>query len=116
MAYRSDDGGATWIELPSPYGGSFFGVLPLEPSEADDMIGGIRGAALLEGVRGEPPADRALLREVLLRLAQLAGRHPTLRELDVNPFLASPDRASACALDVRIRVGLDDRGIDRVGG
>ena len=41
MAYRSDDGGTTWIELPSPYGGSFFGVLPLE----DDVV-------LLFGLRG----------------------------------------------------------------
>jgi photosystem II stability/assembly factor-like uncharacterized protein len=30
MAYRSDDGGESWTELPSPYGGSFFGVLPLD--------------------------------------------------------------------------------------
>lgn len=28
--FRSDDGGHTWKELPSPYGGSFFGVLPLD--------------------------------------------------------------------------------------
>ena len=27
--YRSDDGGGSWVELPSPYQGSFFGVLPL---------------------------------------------------------------------------------------
>ncbi len=81
-----------------------FGLIPLEPAEADDMIAGIRGAKLLAGVRGEPAADRALLREVLLRLAQLAERHPAIRELDVNPFLAAPDRESARALDVRIRV------------
>ena len=30
MIYRSDDGGESWIELPSPYEGSFFGSLPLE--------------------------------------------------------------------------------------
>jgi photosystem II stability/assembly factor-like uncharacterized protein len=28
--YRSDDGGATWFTLASPYEGSFFDVLPLE--------------------------------------------------------------------------------------
>jgi photosystem II stability/assembly factor-like uncharacterized protein len=28
--YRSDDAGATWVQLLSPYEGSFFGVLPLE--------------------------------------------------------------------------------------
>ncbi len=27
--YRSDDGGGSWQELPSPYEGSFFGVLPV---------------------------------------------------------------------------------------
>lgn len=27
--YRSDDGGANWRTLPSPYSGSFFGLLPL---------------------------------------------------------------------------------------
>jgi photosystem II stability/assembly factor-like uncharacterized protein len=27
--YRTDDGGLTWHELPSPYDGSFFGVRPL---------------------------------------------------------------------------------------
>jgi acetyl coenzyme A synthetase (ADP forming)-like protein len=82
-----------------------FGVAPLAPSEADDMIRGIRGYQILEGVRGEPPVDRELLREVLLRLAQLSQRHLTIQELDINPFLAAPDSASAKALDVRIRVG-----------
>jgi photosystem II stability/assembly factor-like uncharacterized protein len=28
--YRSDDGGETWLRLPSPYEGSFFGVLPMD--------------------------------------------------------------------------------------
>lgn len=28
--YRSDDGGETWLRLPSPYAGSFFGVLPMD--------------------------------------------------------------------------------------
>ena len=30
VLFRSLDDGETWEELPSPYGGSFFGVLPLE--------------------------------------------------------------------------------------
>jgi acyl-CoA synthetase (NDP forming) len=83
-----------------------FGVLPLAPSDARDMVRGIRGFKLLEGVRGEPGADLELLAEILLRLGQLAQRHPRIRELDVNPFLAGPDRASARAVDARIRVDL----------
>ncbi len=81
-----------------------FAVTPLDAQEARDTIRGIRGFKLLEGVRGEPGADLDLLCEVLLRLAQLAQRHPRVRELDINPFLAGPDRRSARALDARIRV------------
>lgn len=39
--FRSDDGGAHWRELPSPYDGSFHGVLPLE---GDALLAfGLRG-------------------------------------------------------------------------
>lgn len=41
MVYRSDDGGSTWEELPSPYEGSFFGVLPLEGDTV--LLFGLRG-------------------------------------------------------------------------
>jgi acetyltransferase len=86
-----------------------FGVTPLAPYEAMEMIRGIRGFPLLEGVRGEAGADLELLCEVLLRLAQLAQRHPRVRELDVNPFLAGADRGTAKALDARVRVGKPGR-------
>ena len=82
-----------------------FGVTPLAPSEARDMIRGLRGFKLLEGVRGEQPADLDCLEEILLRLAQLADRHRRIRELDINPFLAAPKGADSKALDVRIRIG-----------
>ena len=82
-----------------------FGVTPLAPGEARDMIRGLRGFALLEGVRGEPGADLARLEETLLRIAQLVTRHPRILELDVNPFLAAPEGVESKALDVRIRVG-----------
>lgn len=39
--YRSDDGGASWREMASPYRGSFFGLLPLG-----------RGGLLAFGLRG----------------------------------------------------------------
>ena len=41
VAYRSDDGGASWRELPSPYAGSWFDVLALDED-----------AVLLMGLRG----------------------------------------------------------------
>jgi len=39
--FRSDDAGATWRELPSPYDGSFYGVLPLEGEAV--LAFGLRG-------------------------------------------------------------------------
>ena len=39
--YRSDDAGKSWVELRSPYEGSFFGVLPL--SESTVLAYGLRG-------------------------------------------------------------------------
>jgi len=39
--YRSDDAGQTWIELPSPYEGSFFGLLPLSTDAV--LAFGLRG-------------------------------------------------------------------------
>jgi acetyltransferase len=82
-----------------------FAVTPLSRAEAEDVIRGIRGYRLLEGVRGEPPVDREFLAEMLLRLEQLVTDHPRIQELDINPFLATADRKQARALDVRIRVG-----------
>ena len=41
--YRSDDQGATWRELPSPYDGSFYGVLPLDGEAL--LAFGLRGNA-----------------------------------------------------------------------
>ena len=39
--FRSDDEGASWLELPSAYEGSFFGVLPLEGATV--LAFGLRG-------------------------------------------------------------------------
>jgi acetyl coenzyme A synthetase (ADP forming)-like protein len=93
-----------------------FAVTPLSLHEAEETIRGIRGAQLLDGVRGEPPADVELLVEVLLRLAQLAQRHPAIRELDINPFLAAPRGQHPLALDVRIKVAPETDSTDEEGG
>ena len=39
--FRSDDDGETWLTLPSPYEGSFFGILPL--SDSSLLAFGLRG-------------------------------------------------------------------------
>ncbi|MEO7795585.1 MAG: acetate--CoA ligase family protein [Thermoanaerobaculia bacterium] len=86
-----------------------FGVTPLAPSEAGEMVRGIRGVKLLEGVRGDAPSDIALLEIVLLKLAWLVEHFPEISELDINPFLAAPaprpgEAGASKAVDVRVRV------------
>ncbi len=78
-----------------------FRIHPVTALDADEMVGSIRAHRLLEGFRGEPPVSRSAIVEVIQRLSQLAGDHPELREIDVNPLLAFPDRA--VAVDARIR-------------
>ena len=51
VAYRSDDDGATWRELPSPYAGSWFGGLA--PDENRVLLGGLRGHLFRSGDGGE---------------------------------------------------------------
>ncbi len=79
-----------------------FRVQPLTDLDAAEMIGAIRGVRLLEGMRGEPPADRAALADVILRISQLVGDHADIVEMDINPFVVF--ESGGTAVDVRIRV------------
>ncbi len=51
MIYRSDDQGRTWINLPSPYKGSFFGTLPLGGDTV--LLFGLRGNLFRSDDAGE---------------------------------------------------------------
>jgi acyl-CoA synthetase (NDP forming) len=75
---------------------------PLTTVDAAEMIGELRGARLLRGYRGAPPADEGALRDVLLRISALLTMCPDVRELDINPLVVSASGVSA--LDVRVRV------------
>jgi acetyltransferase len=56
----------------------------------------------LKGVRGRPPVDIAALEELLVRFSQLVVEQRWIKEIDINPLLASPDRL--LALDARVVV------------
>lgn len=80
-----------------------FRLHPLNASDADDMLEELRGEKLLRGYRGSPPADRAALRDILLRISELVGTAPEIQELDLNPVMVFPTGASVA--DVRVRIG-----------
>ncbi|UWZ40543.1 GNAT family N-acetyltransferase [Dactylosporangium roseum] len=77
-------------------------LLPLTDHDASAMWRGLRGAPLLTGYRGAPPADTAALEDLLLRLGRLAEDFPEVAELDLNPVLAGPD--GCAAVDVKLRL------------
>jgi acetate---CoA ligase (ADP-forming) len=79
-----------------------FRVAPFDDAEAARMIAAIRGAPILEGTRGQAPADRAALAATLRRLSQLAADFTAIQELDVNPLLAFEH--GAVAADARVRL------------
>ena len=99
--------GGTSAEL---FADAQFRLHPLTEADANDMVGGLRGAALLRGYRGAPPVDEAALKNALLRLSTLVGWCPEIQELDINPLLVLPQGARA--VDARIRI---DRPKARVG-
>ncbi len=54
----------------------------------------------LQGVRGRQPIDLEALEQLLVRFSQLVAEQPGIREMDINPLLASP--RGLLALDARI--------------
>ena len=93
--------GGTTLEL---FGDVVFRITPLTDRDAAEMLDSIRGRTLLDGYRGQPPADKAALVEMLLRVSRLADEVPEIAELDLNPVLARPPGQGAVALDARMHV------------
>ncbi len=54
----------------------------------------------LKGTRGRKPVDVEALAELFVRFSRLVVENPRIREIDVNPLVASPD--GLLALDARV--------------
>ncbi|NPV09327.1 MAG: acetate--CoA ligase [Anaerolineae bacterium] len=79
-----------------------FRVAPMDELEAREMIGEIRAIRLLQGVRGEPPADVDSVVDALLRLSYLVTEYPEIVELDINPLVVYEAGRGAVGLDMRL--------------
>ena len=80
-----------------------FRIVPLEPRDARQMVREIQGSPVLEGVRGQPPADLAALERLILQVSEFVEAHPEIEELDLNPVFTSAD--GVIAVDARIVAG-----------
>ena len=79
-----------------------FRIVPLAPRDARQMVREIKGFPVLQGVRGQDPADIAALEKLILQLSEFVEAHPEIEELDLNPVFAYKD--GCLAVDARIVV------------
>ncbi len=80
-----------------------FRIAPFGVEEAHRMIAELRGAAILKGARGQPPADTDALAKAVSNLSLFAAAHKDrLRSVDVNPLLVRAKGEGVAALDALI--------------
>lgn len=76
---------------------------PVSIEEALAMLDALKGAALLQGVRGRPACDRMAAAEAIARLSVFAARNEgRFESLEINPLLVRPEGQGAVALDALI--------------
>jgi acetyltransferase len=73
---------------------------PLNTTLARRMMEQTKIYTALQGVRGRKPVDVNALAELLVCFSELVAEQPWIKEIDINPLLASPERL--LALDARV--------------
>jgi acyl-CoA synthetase (NDP forming) len=92
--------GGVWVEVLQD---TVVRVPPLSDDDAHDMLDALKGAAMLTGVRGQKPADRKAIVEVLRHFSQLClDLRGTVEEIDINPLLVLDEGQGAKAVDCLI--------------
>jgi len=77
-----------------------FRIVPIGKADAVEMTNELKGKKLLEGYRGQAPANVHILQEMLLRLSDFVNATPGIEEIDMNPVFAYQDGATV--VDARI--------------
>ena len=73
---------------------------PVSSAQAREMLSELRGAKLLDGVRGAAPRDIDAVVELIVRLSWFAQDFAgDIAELDVNPLCVFERGAGACVVD-----------------
>src|SRR5689334_4657268 len=78
------------------------GLPPLNTTLARRMMEQTKIHKALKGVRGRKPVDLAALETLMVRFSALVAEQRWIKEIDINPLLASPD--GLIALDARVVV------------
>ena len=77
-----------------------FRIVPVSKNDAKEMIKELKGYPILEGYRGQKPANISALVDLIVEVSRFVEQNPQIKELDLNPVLAYEDKV--VALDARI--------------
>ena len=79
-------------------------VAPIDETMAEELIGEIKGSALLKGFRGLKPADFQVLVKTLVNISNLLMDHPEITNLDINPLIVLEKGKGCVAVDIKMQV------------
>lgn len=89
--------GGVWTEILDD---TSLRVTPVTREDSREMIEEIKTYRLLTGYRGQEPVDISKIEDMLLAVADFVENNPEVKEIDINPVIASDDRVTA--VDARI--------------
>jgi len=89
-------------QLVEVFKDSSLALPPLNTTLALRMMEQTKIFKALKGVRGRKPVDLLKLETLMVRFSELVVEQPWIKEIDINPLLASPERL--LALDARVVV------------
>lgn len=78
------------------------GLAPLSYDEAYSMIHSLRAYKIIKGTRGQQGVNEAKFAEIIVRLSSLLRFATEIKEMDINPLLATEKQV--IAVDARIRI------------
>ena len=79
-------------------------VAPIDGKTARDMIAQVKGAAILQGFRGNPPADTDCLSDILVAVSRLLVGNASIRNIDINPVIVGEKGRGCTVVDAKIEV------------
>lgn len=80
-----------------------FRVAPFTIDEAIKMMGEIKSHEVLEGARGMPVVDKAVLADIIVKTSRLMLENPGIVAIDLNPVIVYEDAVKI--VDARIILG-----------
>ena len=79
-----------------------YGLAPLSYEETFSMIRSLRGYPIIKGTRGQKGIDEQLYADIIVRLSTLLRFATEVKEMDINPLLATEN--GLFVVDARIRI------------